>query len=1801
MREVPGFESSFEIVDTLYEGHNFDVFRARAVDGDEPVVLKVAKLRGGDGWTASRLKHEHRILSRIDSVGVVEPKALIDRADASALVLADTGSVSLARLLDEGAVELTTADKLRIALDVARALGDVHAADVIHKDVNPNNIIVHPETLRAQIIDFSISSLLSRERASVSAFDGIEGTLSYIAPEQTGRMNRLVDYRCDYYSLGITLYELFTGRLPFESGDAMALVHSHIAKVPDPPEVHASDVSPRLSAAIMKLLAKMAEDRYQSSYALARDLRVCLAELTGEDAGDDGDDGDGDISSQLQVSQKLYGRDAEVAELLAAFARIRATEAGGHSELVLVAGYSGIGKSSIVNEIHKPIAGGGGYFVDGKFDQFKRNIPYASMIVALRQLVRQVLGETPEALDRWRERLVGALGPNAQVIVEVIPELELIIGEQPPVPALGSSETKNRFNLAFRAFINVFAGSEHPLVLFLDDLQWADNASLELLETLLTDSQIRHMLLIGAYRDNEVDASHPLELLLGKLRAGGEAKMRTITLAPLEAEHVRDFVADTLHCTAEAAEPLAALLLRKTQGNPFFLVQTLHEIYRKGSLSFDPRVGAWRWDIEAIEEIGIADNVVELMLTQLRDFKPATQRVLTTAACIGNEFDLDLLARINDSTPADVAASLWEPLRDDLIQPLSDDYKAVAVGDSSDVLSVQYRFSHDRVQQAAYELSDAAEHEAIHARLGQLLIEHTDPDELDDAIFDITMHLNLGVARLTTAEQRRQARQLNHRAGRRARDSSAYATSLQCLRAAMELLEDDAWASDYDETVGLYRDAIEAEYLNINFEAAERLAEVLLERATDVLDKIPVYDTRIQFYVSENKMQAAIDVAIEVVGLLGITMDEAPPESLASDETLLALPVMTDAKMLAAMRILMAAMPAVYIANPMLLPSIAFTMVRLCVTHGNSPFSAYAFALLGLIQCGFFAKIDEGYRWGKLSLRLLEAYEAKELESKVYALFYIFVIHWKVHVREAVPGLLQGVRSGLESGDIEYAGYNAIHYCTFPLFYGEDLETVDEEMQTYEEMSLKLQQQYQLYYIRMWRQLLLGLRAEGCDGVHLAGSGFDERTMLANLGENRTSKFTLHQSRAMLLYAFGHYEAAIESSRQAREFVDAAAGFVSPVAHNQFYSLSLLAHYAELSEDEQKAALELVDANQVQMDQWAGHAPENNRHKHDLIAAERARATRSALEALSLYESSIAGARRHGYLQDEALAYELMARTLNELGHRELAQQQMTAAYRLYRRWGAAAKADALQEAHPDLVAVSGSARGDLLRTDSTYGATSTGAFAGQALDMVTVVKASQALASEIVLEKLIHNLMRIVVENVGAQDGVLLLDRDGVLTSVAHGTATADAIEVIDAVAPADPERVPMSLVNYVLRTRKSVVIHDMAQERVFAQDPYLVASQPKSVVCAPLIHKDKCIGVLYFEHADAVGVFTPARLEVLNLLSAQVAISIENSQLYEQLEDYSRTLEQKVDDRTQELRAKNRDLHESLARIEQMQEEIIEQQKLASLGSVTAGVAHEIRNPLNFVNNFSAISAEMTEELDEELAALKGQIDGEAAESLAEIVGGIRGNLGKVREHSERIEGIISLMLGLTRDSGGVRESVDVNELVTEYVSLGYHGSVAEDAGLEVAIETHLDAGLEPISLVRNALGRVILNLIANACTATEARRRDAGEDYKARIDVTTSAAADHVEIRVRDNGVGVPPEHADKVFEPFFTTNPTGTGHPGLGLSISHEVVVQQHGGSLTMTSMTSETGETGPFTEFVVRLPQAQPKRATMRAP
>ncbi len=1784
MLDIPGYQ----IIELIYQSQKILVYRGHKKQIQGSVILKTLRADYPTVTDIAKLKHEYEISKNLDLAGIVKPYRLETYKNSPLLILEDFGGKALTELI--ASKKITLQRCLSIAIQLAKTIGNLHKKQIIHKDIKPQNIIINPETEQVKITDFSISSMLSKESQTISSPKLLEGTLAYMSPEQTGRMNRVIDYRTDFYSLGATLYEMLTGQLPFQETDPMELVHCHIAKQPIAPHIVNPEIPSSVSILVMKLLSKMAEDRYQNAYGIKVDLEDCLSQLINTGKIEYFTPGQQDLSGRFEVPQKLYGRESQLAALMDAFNRVRQ----GTIEMLLIAGYSGIGKSALVNEIYKPIVHARGYFISGKFDQYKRNIPYASLIQAFRNLMRQMLTESEAQVQIWKQELLAALGPNGQVIIDVIPEVQLIVGPQSPVVQLGPAESQNRFNLVFKNFIHVFTQKEHPLALFLDDLQWADSASLKLIQLLMTDPDGQYLLMIGAYRDNEVSLTDPLILTLDEIQQVG-ASVNTLTLQPLSLTHISQLIADTLRLPLTKVQPLAELLLKKTDGNPFFLTQLFKYLYLESFLVFNFSAREWQWNLELIQGIGITDNVVELMVQKIQELSESTQNILKLAACIGNQFDLDVLSIVNEKSRSATAAELWEALKAGLIIPLSNAYKIPLLLEHFNELVVDYKFLHDRVQQGAYTLIPENQRKEVHLKVGQLLLRNANTAELEENIFDIVNHLNIS-AELITAEpeQRDQLAELNLIAGQKAKAATAYESALKYLTVGLGLLTENSWQRQYNLTLNLYVEVVEVEYLNTHFERAQRLSEVVFEKATNLLDKVKVYELKIQFYIAENQMLEAIDTALPVLELLGYPLPQISTElSLVAElpklSNLEGIPKMTDPAQLAALQILTIITGPAYMAKPEILPVIVFKMVNLCLEYGHSALAAYAYGMYGLLLCGPLGDIETGYHSGQLSLHLLEQFDIKELTCKIYMLFNSFVRHWKEQGKETISSFLETIQTGFETGDIVYAAYCCMWSCSYLFLIGEPLDSLEQKQRQYVNLLEKIKQEYGLYPAKIWRQLTLNLQSRAADKFNLIGNSFSEADMehLHSIN-NRMLLFFVYLAKLILAYFFKENAVAVAHAKIADEYEDAATASMLIGAYKFYNSLAQLGMYPTATPSEQLQYLKLVEISQKKMKHWAYHSPMNYQHKYDLVEAEKARVLGQIVEAMELYDRAIQGAREQGYLQEEALAYERAAEFYLSIGREEIAQLYITKAHYGYFRWGATAKVKDLESEYPQLISKASTNYRKGTQNTSMASSISMTSNDAVAFDLTTVLKASQALASEIILDKLLVKLMNIVIENAGAQKGFLILDREDNWVIEAKGAVDDDvtvlqSIPIESIAADYQTPLVSASIINYVIRTRENVVLNDATKEGQFNYDPYIIATQPKSILCAPLLHQGKLSGILYLENDLTTGAFTPDHVEVLRILSSQAAISIQNSRLYEQLEDYSRTLEQKVGARTQELKEKNEQLETTLQKLKATQDKIIAQEKLASLGGLTAGIAHEIKNPLNFVNNFAELSVELTQELLGEIENQKDRLDSETRESIEEILNALSQNTQKINEHGRRADNIVRRMLMHARGQTGKRQLTDINTLLAESLNLAYHGRRAKDSSFNITIETDYDNDLDQLNVVPQDISRVFLNVISNACYAAHERKQEIGEGFSPTLLIGTKDLGERVEIRIRDNGKGIPRQGLDKIFNPFFTTKPTGQG-TGLGLSISYDIIVQGHQGEIRVET------EVENYAEFIIVLPK-----------
>lgn len=1752
--------------------------------GGRPVLVRLPRENDSLPEEIARLRYGHEVAASLETPGIVKILDLIRYGDGVALIMEDFGGVPLFQLQAQAKGSLERA--LKIGIRLAQVLGELHQRRIIYVNLQLSTILVHPQTWEVRLFHFDSASRLSSESMGFTPADKLEGNLAYISPEQTGRMNRNVDYRTDLYSLGVSLYELLTGHLPFQTQDPMALVYSHLAVQPTAPHQLRSEIPPALSAVVMKLLAKNAEDRYQSAYGLSVDLQECLDQLQSTGTIADFPPGQKDASAIFQIPQKLYGREREAAQLGEALGRV----SEGRSELLLVVGYSGVGKSSLVSEVHLPLMRHRGYYGQGKYDQHQ-NAPYAAWIQAFNGLTQQILSESEERIAQWRERLGQALGQNGRVVTELIPQLELIIGAQAPVPVLGPIESQNRFNLVFQQFVAVFAQQEHPLVLFLDDLQWADTASLALLQRVLLNPSIRSLLVIGAYRDNEIRAGHVLLTALEELRKQS-AVLTEIALRPMAMPSVEQMIADTVNRPLdEEVRALAALVFQKTQGNPFFLSQFLRSLNARSLITFNPEQGRWQWKLERIQQEAITDNVAILMAERITSLPGVTQEALKHAACIGNTFSLDLIAAISGQSPQQSAEGLWEAVQLGLLLPIGHGYKYLR-SDPSPLPSaapaeIRYEFLHDRVQEAAYALLAEDARKQIHLRIGQRLLEITPQDQLEGGIFEIVNQLNQVIGLLPGSRERERLAQLNLLAGARAKVSSAYKEALAYLQVGISLLREDCWQQQHELALSLHRHGSECLHQLGRFDDAEREFELILSQSRSIEEKTDVYVFILDLYVSRGQYAQAIHPSRRALRLLGIEVPEDPEVTAAaiarerarleahlaqrSIDSLAQLPEATDP--LERARILLLSRVISYAAYiyPDLYQLLSTMAVNRAIEHGHGPgsgttYTLYAISLTASASYPITLEVSRQYRrayeFGRLAIELGERYDPSSERPFIRFLFGSFQNSWCQPIRTSLSILQQGFQASVERGLFWWAGVCSAQLGISGLLSGEDLGTQLARMQWHLGFYRRGEEQFQQSICQLGvathciLQLMHGSIPQGSPEY------LDEEYLYKNLQNAMFPlAFSVLRLRQMYLMGLPHQR---ELLAKLETQVLTIQGWVVRSEMTLYQGLVLAEAHASAGAEERALFEQTIDANVESLHSLSTLCPENFLQKYLLLAAERARLAGRDAEAMRLYDEAAEVAGRHEITHEKALAHELAARFYLSRGRKKVARVYLEEARSGYSRWGARAKVEQLERQYPELLRAPTQAGGE---ADTRL----------QGLDLATVLKASQAISGEIVLSELLLKLMATILENAGAQRGLLLLKGEGALAVEARQTESArPELKVHEALHEA-LERVPGTVLRYVERTRERVVLDEATKDNPFQSDDYIVRQQPRSALCMPIVKQQQLVATLYLENNMVAGAFTPARCKVLELLSAQAAISLENARLYD-------TLEQRVRERTQELRVSNEELAQTLQQLKKAQAQLIMKEKLASLGVLTSGIAHEIRNPLNFITNFALHSLDLANELTELAASQRQRMDPAGAVQLDEIVTSLRESVVMIDQHGKRADSIVRSMLDLSRNRGsGEMHPVQLNELVADYVKLAYTGLQAQRPSINVTVETNFDAALQPVEAMPQELGRVLLNLLNNACYAADERRRIVGADFTPTVQVSTKELGEGVEIRVRDNGMGIMASIRDKIFNPFFTTKPAGQG-TGLGLSISHEIVVQGHGGKLEFES------EEGQYTELRVMLPR-----------
>jgi PAS domain S-box-containing protein len=1799
-------DSEYEL-EPIREGADFTLYRGRERGNQMPILAVAVAAEEPSPQSLRRLEHEYSLAREFDAAWAALPLALTRHQGRAVLILKDPGGEPLDRVIEQHKRQLIDLTRfLRISIGLAAALGQVHRQGLIHKDVKPDNALVE-DSGHVWLTGFGLASKLRHERQVPVPPEIIAGTLAYMAPEQTGRMNRSIDSRSDLYSLGVTLYQTLTGVLPFAAADPLEWIHCHIARQPAAP-IDRREVPEPLSAIIMRLLAKNAEERYQTAAGLEADLRRCLVEWQSQGRIDPFTLGADDTSDRLLIPEKLYGREREVDALIAAFDRVVAQ---GTAELVLVSGYSGVGKSSVVNELHKVLVPPRGLFAAGKFDQYKRDVPYATLAQAFQMLVREILVKSEAEVDRWRHALLEALGPNGQLMVNLIPELEFLIGKQPPVAELPPQEARGRFQLVFRRFLGAFARPEHPLALFLDDLQWLDRATLELLERLMTDPDVQHVLLIGAYRDNEVSSSHALMQTLTAIRDAG-AKTQEIVLAPLRLDDVERLIAEALRCGRNSADPLALLVHEKTGGNPFFAIQFLNALAEEGLLRFDRDAPGWIWDLGRIRATGYSDNVVDLMLGKLRRLSGRTQSALQQLACLGNVAGIATLGVVFGQSEEQIHTALLEAVHNGLILRLEG----------------SYAFLHDRIQEAAYALIPESARAEVHLRIGRELLASLTSDGLAD--FDVANQFNRSATLLIEHDEKVRVAAIDLRAGRKAKASAAYASALAYFVAGMALLDEREWGSHYGLTFSLGLERVECELLCGNTERAGQLIAELLPRAATRVDEAAVYNLKVQLHVMKAEHQQAVATALTCLRRFGIDMPAQPTEEQAQAEyetlwqvldarpieSLIDLPLMTDPELRAAMQMLSALIPPAYFTDQRLFRLQVCRMVTISLQRGPSMDSATGYAYFGIILVTAFHRYSDGYRFAKLACDLLDKYGFIANRGTVCTTIAM-VAAWTQPIGTAIDFSRTGIPAAIETGNLTHACYGLLFSLTYLLLRGDPLDLVWRESEVALDFARKVRYSDVADIIVSQQRFIATMQGRTRAFSTFSDAQFDEATFEAQLTGDRTPMLIYSYQILKLEARFlsGDFAEALAAAAKAKSLLGASAGQIQQLDYFYYAALTVSALYEAASADQQQAWRKLLMEHREQLRGWAENYPPTFADKHTLVLAEIARLEKRDTDAPQLYEQAIHMARENGFVQNEGLAHELAAQYYLARGIETAGYAYLRNARNCYDRWGAIGKVKQLDERYPRL------------REEGTSTSSATIGPPVEQLDVETVVKASQALSSEMALPKLIERLVRIAVEHAGAERGLLILIRGSEPRIEAEATTGQGRVEVTARRAAITPSDLPESALQYVIRTQEVVLLDDASADKVYSKDEYVRQKRSKSVLCLPIVKQTQLVGALYLENNLTPGAFTPDRVALLQWLASQAAISLENAALYSDLQRSEAFLAQgqsishtgssgwsvasdeiywsqeiynileydpgtigTIDLVFQRIHPDDRDfVRQALDQASKTKTDFeIEHRLLMPDGRVKH--VHIIGQAVNagsldFLSSVHDVSErtraeEALRQAQDDLARINrvttmGELAASLAHEISQPISGIMTNantclrkLGPNQPDPDEMRALVSRILRDTQRAAEVigrirsqfkkgatpnREVIDINEINRETVAL------LRDEAVRYNISVRTELAADPPQTLgdRVQLQQVAMNLIINSIEAM----KDV-DGIREMVIKSQRDENEQIHVSFSDTGIGFPPQLAEQIFDPFFTTKPQGTG---MGLRISRSII-ESHGGRL-----------------------------------
>jgi PAS domain S-box-containing protein len=1458
--EIPGYK----FTETIHENRSILVLRETQLKTGKPVILKILKPEASaEREMVIRFRYEFNIISQLNLAGVVKALALVQYNGSLVMVMADIGG----KPLDHFQLPFSIIQFLEISIVLADALGSIHERHIIHKNINPSNIIWNPETKQLNLIDFEHADEIPEQTASPQALSAIEGTLEYISPEQTGRMNRIVDYRADFYSFGIVCYQMLTGKLPFVASDTLGIIHLHIAGIAQSPHKLNANIPEMVSNIVMKLMAKMADDRYQSAFGLKADLERCLHEFTNTGTVNAFEPGMEDYTDRLRLPQKLYGRSKEIDLLLKAFQRV----SEGKRELFFIAGYAGIGKTSLVRETYRAIAKRNGYLIEGKFEQLQRNVPYSAWIQAINEFVNILLMRSEAELEYWRQNIFKAVGNIGRVLTDVIPKLKHIIGQQPIVPELSGIEAQNRFNYVFLEFVKTVATKERPLVVFLDDLQWIEVASLRLLEALMTDIGVSNLLVIGAYRDNEIDVLHPLTKSIDKLRKE-KANVERVTLFELPENTVNELIADTLHRKNGDTIEITHLIYTKTGGNPFFLLQTIKALVDKGMILFDPVSRCWKWDALMIGEMGITENVVELMIDKIRQLPSEAQHLLLLAACMGYKFSLLDLSIIGKQSEDALLEKLQSTIREGLIVASAE----------------QYQFAHDRVQQAAYSLIPIDERPVQHLKIGRLLLTNTPERKMTDNVFKIVDHLNRGLTFITDSKERQRLAQLNLVAGKQAKTSTAFILAINYFAAGLMALSPNAWNESYDLDFKLHTNLAECEYLAGNFTYSEKLLNEALDHAHTLLERALVYRMYQRLYQQSGRWTEAVSAALKGLKLLGVSFPESDDEIRLVTEAekgkiqsnlrdrhiadIVDAPFTEDVESQALIGLLAESITQFFITRPVLWHLIVLKCVNLCLERGNVEESPYIYSSYCKMLVALYNDIPTAFQFSQMSLKLNERIKGGFMKGLPPFFHASVVSNWCEHFEKNLPLFDQAFQAFLDSGDIIWASYLTYNAVWLHLESGEPLSQIVELARRYAAFNLRSHNNIIYIVDRIQEQFALSLQGKTRSLTDLSNDTFDEADSVGELVRTNFGIGIAYYRIIKQISAFiaGQYEEALEWSERVRPVLASVSSMAIWGDYYFYYALTLTTLYGHADQNQRLEFMSNIAVFLSKLEFWVDNCPENFVNRTALVKAEIARIEGRLLEAERLYELAITSAKENRFIQNEAIACEAAAVFYRQRGFDKIDRAYLNEAAECYAQWGADGKVQQLENRFTWL---------SQQRNQQ--------AITAERLDTVSLAKAQQAISSEMEMDRLLGKIMHIVIENAGAQNGYLLMEKTDKWAVVAKGNIDKKDVEIPVPLNIDECGMISSGIIRFVSRTKERVVLNNAANQGEFINDPYIRSNKPKSLLCMPIASRDRMIGLLYLENNLTTYVFTSRRIKFLEVLLSQAATSLENAFIYQELKE--------------------------------------------------------------------------------------------------------------------------------------------------------------------------------------------------------------------------------------------------------------------------------------------------------------------------